>query len=235
MIRPELDESLDKWVTEDIKQQHIEVVIKPLLQQLISAVSSMGGRRQQGTFPSWPHFLNIPYVRNLIESAGEETVTSNDVNFLISTLKSAFATITDQVQEEWHARLLKLLGTDDKNQLNMAKVLFQCQSCYECRSYPSVLAHRCLMLQLPVNAVTIEFDSNGRFIDSAIRAYQLQIEERLRLVDTRIERIISTCGLAPATATSQQMDDLDLRLSCTHCRLGSKKKLFMTWRDAVCV
>lgn len=119
--------------------------------------------------------------------------------------------------------------------------------------YPQILGHRCLTikerdpwyLQSDIDPVAKLFMDTSPFTDMSWRCRQ-KWDCLCLAVDTqsgqRMEKIVVACGLDPATATSQDMDEVDARLGCPDCLkwlcpgvTDTAKMNTYGWRSAVSV
>ncbi|KAK0494977.1 hypothetical protein EDD18DRAFT_289815 [Armillaria luteobubalina] len=178
-----------------------------------------------------------------------------DVAVLKPFSKLLFATHLDQdVTESVTAALAKLPGVVDKwreirnsslqalmlkaglePNLNLATSFFKCNLCHCLCQYPYVLAHRCSSprrhnyLFDPDNwknyALTRLLERERAPIWSAS---QYMIDEK---AFKRVQYIIQACGLNPETATREDMDSLNCRVTCNNSKAGS---FVMQWQIAAC-
>ncbi|KAK0494992.1 hypothetical protein EDD18DRAFT_1106848 [Armillaria luteobubalina] len=116
--------------------------------------------------------------------------------------------------------------------LDLATSFFKCNLCRGLCQYPYVLAHRCFSLypynlfdpdNWKGNAVSRLWDCDEAPIWSASQ-YEVDGE-----AFKRVQSIVQACGLNPETATCEDMDSLNCRVTCSNSETGS---LVMRWQIA---
>lgn len=169
--------------------------------------------RLVGPLPFLPPF---PPSNDVLRYAPfKSTIFETPMNqgILKDRLKLDFQLHWDSICAKWrriHEGTLKsmLVESGQSDNLNLAMNAFECDDCSALVNYPDVLVHHC-------------YRSHIEACDAADfgRSSSLKLFYNVPNYWTRwhLERIIIACGLDPTSATTREMDKLDVFLYCVPC------------------
>lgn len=198
--------------------------------------------------PGVVEFCLSPRIRTLIFDVVDEGLDTLDIDY--------FKELIPQVCDEWRSnisnQLYELLPSwlqDDETEpatvLQSALVWFHCshKAAYGtelCRhtsiAFPRIMSH--MHIKEPVLSIPHPENEDDDLVNSLHKKWILRHEvcsqalfDKYVTFDLHASlaacEIVALCGLDPVTATSSDMDELDMRIACVPC------EQVMTWRKAV--
>ncbi|KAK0486365.1 hypothetical protein IW261DRAFT_1455107 [Armillaria novae-zelandiae] len=166
-----------------------------------------------------------------------DTPLDQDITESVTAALAELPRVADKWRETQNSSLQALmLKAGLEPNLILATSFFKCNLCHLLYQYPYVLAHRCLSSPYPHTY----FSDPDNWKDYALD-YLLQCErgpiwsvsqykvdgEALK----RVQSIIQACGLNPETATHEDMESLNCRVTCSNDKARS---FVMQWQIAAC-
>lgn len=238
------------------------------LREVVNAIElGRQGRRtaESETLPKFADVALMQEIRLLAEAPNNVTVSQEDlhqacVEHLPGFIQSWQTKCTLELGHMMAVRLGRpwdVASPRPLDVLNLAVAWFRCDRCQRNFRYPGVLAHLCL--RTPYGNVTDasiwewehikdNIHKDDHFDDPYER--NVALVSRLRPWSAKALRpapdedllalrsIVEACGLDPESATAQNMDEVDARVTCDAIPILWKSKsegyLVMNWRRAVC-
>lgn len=171
-------------------------------------------------------------------------------------LRAQLPTLLNSWHVERKTQLIGLLNSYSRatkhrpqDPLSLALAVFRCTECSAALRWPTVICHPHLYTcnnasqcsvgrQEPGNGTVIcGLSITDAVFDNAISTHFRSISrwtlERLELWGDEMARIISACGSDPATADTEQLDRINVKLACSLCSESGQRVLVMGWRSAV--
>ncbi|KAJ7459070.1 hypothetical protein B0H11DRAFT_178141 [Mycena galericulata] len=240
-IEPEMVRYMEQMKAKRLLREHAALVVK---RKAIATKVFRTFKRSQlpwtDVMPGGPDFCEFPEISAIIKAAVDVDVDEHTFEAMLPDFPVMIATWREKIVGQVvkvHKRSGQS-GVDDdsiKARLPLATSVYKCSTCisdYEdgfyhqigsgiecpCRPlfWPRVLAHRCL--------TRTDFSSMLMFMDASQdvmwRTGPLEVDSSTVEI---VEKIVTACGLDPATATVEEMDAADARLACHACakRAGS--------------
>lgn len=229
---------------EDIKEQRLKEERREVFLRRMSRIFSlvaddyMTPRRTAASEfnPTVVDLVLMPQMRAIIDVPGDTIVDNEETLNMIHKL---LPSLIDEWQSDVKATLHNLMKQDFSddgygNPLDLAIAYFNCAHCGKIYPYPQVIAHRCLR---PAWAPYYE-DPTGLYERAAFQTGRCRAFKSSRLGFSTVlpiaRKIIELCGKNPARTTMDEMNGLDIMLSCTNLS-RPETRLVMSWRAAVCV
>ena len=185
--------------------------------------------------PGKYHFAHLPEVRAIIDVPEDVNITSASFEIL----QTYIAGIIDR----WLLGAKKSLGAIMKDKLRLtdtsdvmacdlaASYALFCRHCNTRLPWPFVVTHCCEAVRCQV----VEDDDDLYRV--AVRMYGSPGTDNYNhiiLKKRKVESIIRACGQDPSHVTAEEMDRLDIRLTCKQCNPVGTIEI-MTWKAAVSI
>ncbi|KZT11467.1 uncharacterized protein LAESUDRAFT_692353 [Laetiporus sulphureus 93-53] len=229
-------------VMEDIKEQRLKEERREVFLRRMSRISSlvaddyMTPRRTAASEfnPTVVDLVLMPQMRAIIDVPGDTIVDNEETLNMIHQL---LPSLIDEWQSDVKATLHNLMKQDFPddgygNPLDLAIAYFNCAHCGKIYPYPQVIAHRCLR---PAWAPYNE-DPTGLYERAAFQTGRCRAFKSSRLGFSTVlpiaRKIVELCGKNPSRTTMDEMDEMDIMLSCTNLS-RPETRLVMSWRAAV--
>ncbi|KAJ3556130.1 hypothetical protein NM688_g2194 [Phlebia brevispora] len=250
-ILPSLIGVLEKARADLLKRERVSLEVERMW--LFMEVYAMW-REMQGPDAILPQAVDIARhdeLRDII-LAPQETVVMPET---FEPLQPLFRKWAEEWRESCRTSLAKTYPTDEKSDesppdthvLDLAATAWTCKCCslhrerHPVLQYPEVLEHGCLnrrMHQFEIGMFAHR--DEWEYAVRAVTGYRKWTIEPLIMEDahTCAVEVIRACGMDPATVTREEMDKLDVRLTCKGCWKGYSpdpveiKKIF-SWRAAL--
>ncbi|SJL13372.1 uncharacterized protein ARMOST_16814 [Armillaria ostoyae] len=143
-----------------------------------------------------------------------------------------FKEIAARWREEKNCELqgvMKKSGFESK--LNLATTLFHCESCASRLAYPDVLRHFCCTQLRYISDLDLKKNRYKALWNMPCHTWYA---DKLRFDQVGFDKataVVKLCGLDPETATAQDMDDMNPRLTCLQCS-STNRRCIISWRAA---
>lgn len=232
-MKPKMVDFMDGVRTERLQEER-SVAIKARLKALDEAVVRIAPRRI-GEPSIRDIALGMPEVQAVLDAPTSTKVTTASFGFLAKTLPA----FTERWKQDARAYLAGLVRAgvtvgDATDPLTLAAgSVFWCRLCYTSYRYPLVLSHTCFARQ-QLQRVTAANSYEAVVARHAPAQNWQPVEYEVKA--EKLAKLVAACGMDPATATIDDMDNSDVRLCCTSCwydRVGERKKDFYSWRAMV--
>lgn len=183
--------------------------------------------------PDFVDFAHMPEFRFVAETRGdiEDGAEPMSDDALHVALYSLLSTIADQWLLDVNNQLIALVsgrsgraGNPDVDPLALASTIFYCSLCSGGHNhYPGILSHRCHYTHVQTE------DLYEDVLGKMNLGWRRQISKLV--VDlNHAAAVVEACGLNPDSATQEEMDALQVRLSLANSE--SNGRIVMSWRSA---
>ncbi|PCH43558.1 hypothetical protein WOLCODRAFT_122186, partial [Wolfiporia cocos MD-104 SS10] len=196
------------------------------LEDVLSDVRATAATQME---PCISDYAFMPEIRSIIESPNEREVTQETFNALQDSLPYLVMSWQADLKSQFVDLVKsKITAPEGVDVCDLAITCVRCKDCDGLLRFPSLLAHRCLR-----NHSSFWYDlgtNSYELIASSVMSDRRPKLDKLVIPDDtaldRFRNIVQLCKLDPATATTQDMDALDIRLSNATFR-------DKTWREAM--
>jgi hypothetical protein len=180
-----------------------------------------------------PRLIDVclePEVRNLLD-----VVTP--MEDLHEQLLTFFPQICARWRESVESRLLEWMSTSigfpkEGSTFQLASAIFKCSTCGDALWYPAVLAHGCLNAVVPPGTFSLSHNYDQVAIMVFCRhPFSVGILD-LNTWSETITKVLHLWGFDPKTATCEQLDQANGRLTCKPCNESGRRRI-MTWSTLV--
>ncbi|PCH43522.1 hypothetical protein WOLCODRAFT_138394, partial [Wolfiporia cocos MD-104 SS10] len=223
-IRDDVVERMKELRERRIKEERRKTLVTRLrllstaLEEMLSDVRATAATQME---PFISDYAFMPEFRSIIESPDEREVTREIVSWQ-ANLKSRFVDLVKS----------KITAPEGVDVCDLAITFVICRGCLCLRLlwFPGLLAHECFRM------ISYGMDRNPDAYESIVASVMSDRRPQFTMLevpdDTALDRsrnIVRLCKLDPATATTQDMDALDIRLS----NVSNNETKDRTWRAAM--
>lgn len=265
-------------LTDERLQQELAAARNHRFEELVRHVKrSQLSAHETGIIPNLPDLLSFGILDNFFNASLHIAIEPQVFDEYLTRMSILIPQWRTRIYQQLLAKLrpLDASGQDEHehdaagdlgsplDRLKSATSAFWCKNCTPWYRqlgrfppllfYPGVLFHKCFRHEVSsFSELNVDGDRGGfpaplpRSVFNMDRVVGAPISPIIRSV-------VSTCGLDPSSATTAEMDALDVRLRCLRCceweyvktryqrppaerrEIGSDRRLIMDWRTAVCV
>ncbi|PCH43514.1 hypothetical protein WOLCODRAFT_138386, partial [Wolfiporia cocos MD-104 SS10] len=236
-IRDDVVERMEELRERRIKKERRKTLATRLrllstaLEEMLSDVRATAATQME---PFISDYAFMPEFRSIIESPDEREVTRETLDALRDLLPSLVVSWQADLKSRFVDLVKsKITAPEGVDVCNLAITCVECRACHMLLWFPGLLAHRCFR---SIRMDSYGMDPNPDAYESIVASVMSDRRPQFTMLevpdDTALDRsrnIVRLCKLDPATATTQDMDALDIRLS----NVSNNETWDRTWRAAM--